>query len=79
MVKQARLAVVLCGLVACVARAVPPVAACAELNDGWRFVRDEPLAAMREFCIPAMMDWLDDMGRDLLEMPSASRRPYHSS
>ena len=75
MVKQARLAAVLCGLVACAARATPPATACAELNDGWRFVRDEPLAAMREFCIPAMMDWLDDMGRDLLEMPSASRRP----
>ena len=48
---------------------------CAELNTGWRFIRDEPLAAMREFGIPAMIDWLDDMGRDLLETPRASRRP----
>ena len=48
---------------------------CTELRTGWRFVRDEPLAAMREFGIPAMIDWLDDMGRDLLETPCASRRP----
>ena len=75
MVNQARLAVVLFGIVACAARATPPATACAELNDGWRFVRDEPLAAMREFGIPAMLDWLDDMGRDLLETPRASRRP----
>ena len=67
-----RLAAVLCGLVACAAQAA---STCAELNAGWRFVRDEPLAAMREFGIPAMLDWLDDMGRDLLETPRASRRP----
>ena len=59
-------------LVACVAQAG---AACAELNTGWRFARDEPLAAMREFDIPSMIDWLDDMGRDLIETPCASRRP----
>ncbi|MBQ6341139.1 MAG: hypothetical protein IJI36_18540 [Kiritimatiellae bacterium] len=66
-----RLAVVMCGLVACAAQATSTC----ELNTGWRFVRDEPLAAMREFGIPAMIDWLDDMGRDLLETPRASRRP----
>ena len=60
------------GFVACVAQAA---STCAELNTGWRFTRDEPLVAMREFGIPAMIDWLDDMGRELLETPCASRRP----
>ncbi|MBO7688446.1 MAG: hypothetical protein J6V72_18835, partial [Kiritimatiellae bacterium] len=52
----------LCGFVG-VAQAA---STCVELNTGWRFVRDEPIAVMREFGIPAMIDWLDDMGRDLL-------------
>ncbi len=72
---NARLAAVVCGLVACAAQVVSAAAACAELNTGWRFARDEPLAAMREFGIPAMIDWLDDMGRNLVETPCASRRP----
>ena len=59
------------GLAACAAQAD---AACAELNTGWRFTRDEIPAALREFDIPSMLDWLDDMGRDLIETPCASRR-----
>lgn len=43
-----------------------------ELNDGWRFTRDEALAQAREFDLPAMFDMLDGMRRDLLEIPCAS-------
>ena len=43
-----------------------------ELNDGWRFSRAEELAQMREFSIPAILDMLDGMRRDLLEVPQAS-------
>ena len=44
----------------------------AELNDGWRFSSDETLGPSREFPLPAMLDMLDGMRRDLLEVPLAS-------
>ena len=43
-----------------------------ELNDGWRFSPDETLGPSREFPLPAMLDMLDGMRRDLLEVPLAS-------
>ena len=43
-----------------------------ELNDGWRFSRDETLGPSREFPLPAILDMLDGMRRDLLEVPYAS-------
>lgn len=46
-----------------------------ELNGGWKFSPDETLGPSREFALPTIIDWLDDMGRDLLESPGASRRP----
>ena len=50
----------------------------AELNDGWRFSMDETLGPSREFSIPAMVDMLDGVRRDLLEVPlaSAARQGY---
>ncbi len=43
-----------------------------ELNDGWRFSPDEALGPSRAFALPAVLDMLDGMRRDLLEVPRAS-------
>ena len=63
--------------VAAVLAALPGSAATArvELN-AWKFLPEEALAASRLFTLADMADWLDDMGRDLMESPSASRRPH---
>lgn len=56
----------------------PVVAECAErtmLSDGWRFHRGEPVGSRRELMIPAVIDWLDDCGRELMSNPGESRRP----
>ena len=48
-----------------------------ELNS-WKFSDSEDMATGRMFTLQQMADWLDDMGRDLMETPDASRRPRHT-
>jgi beta-galactosidase len=45
-----------------------------ELNDGWLFTLEEPIASLRMFSIPSMLDMLDGQRRDLIETPRASRK-----
>ena len=69
LIKNASLAIALSAALSCASGAVR-----VELND-WRFSDAEDLATARMFTLQKMADWLDDMGRDMMEMPSASRRP----
>ena len=69
LMKTAALVVALCAALSCASGAER-----VELND-WRFSDAEDLATARMFTLQKMADWLDDMGRDMMEMPSASRRP----
>jgi len=72
MKRMTMLALVSCAVFACAAGT-----ARVELNS-WKFFDAEDLADSRMFTLQKMADWLDDMGRDLMETPCASRRPFAS-
>lgn len=65
------------GILLCVTSVLAEPTRRFELNDGWRFSQDEALGPLREFSIPSMLEMLDDQGRDLLELPSASIFPVN--
>ena len=45
------------------------------LTDGWKFSREEHPGQMRYLMYDKVADWLDFMGRDLLELPGPCRTP----
>ena len=45
------------------------------LTDGWKFSREEHPGQMRYLMYDMVADWLDFMGRDLMELPGPCRTP----
>lgn len=63
-------------LALCASRVADAATRRVEMNEGWRFSRDETIGPAREFALPAMLEYLDGMRRDLLEVPLPTvRRP----
>ena len=68
-VGRMRTAACLVGLAAVSAMASERIA----LTDGWKFSREEHPGQMRYLMYDMVADWLDFMGRDLMELPGPCR------